>query len=247
MVLSRLALVLVVGLVATGCAGADGRRAQELLAQAEAAETRLTSASYELELSVSAEGQNVKLMMDGGAYLKGKRAGDQVLSLRAGGLLGGMDFQFVSLGGQAHVRMDGRWQRLPASLSARGAAAQGFGSGAFLELARYVKDVRVEEGKLVNGEPTASVAGTIDTAGLVKAVMRLNGFSKLTGGAAPDLGELVEHLGDTHAVLAISERTHLVRAAVVDLTIEQDGKKVVVQLVYRLRSANQPVRIPKPL
>jgi hypothetical protein len=45
--------------------------------------------------------------------------------------------------------------------------------------------------------------------------------------------------------LAISERTHLIRGAVVNLTFDAEGTKVDIQLVYRLRDVNKPVRFPR--
>jgi hypothetical protein len=164
------------------------------------------------------------------------------------GALGAYDFGFVANRGRLSMRTNGIWQRLPASSAVSASlgtvGSRDLGSAAFLELARYVKSVRVTEGQIVNGEPTATISGTIDTAGLVGAMVKLEGLSALTGGAAPDLSELSDHVGDTHAAIAISERTHLIRGAVVNLTVDAEGKNVDIQLVYRLRDVNKPVRFP---
>jgi hypothetical protein len=241
------ALFLALALLGAGCAGGpDAQRAQELLARAQAAESRVTSATYELELAVSAEGKDVTIALTGGGYLKGKRAGDQYLRGSVTGALGNVELEFVSLGRRAYARLGGNWQAIPRPVIPSAAGQQGFGSAAFLELSRYVLDVRVTEDQFLAGEPSATIAGTIDTAGLVKAAARLDGFSQLVGEAAPQLSEVAEHLGDTSAVLVISERTHLVRAAVIDLTIEQDGKELELRLIYRLRGVNKPVQMPKP-
>ena len=234
--------------IAAGCSGAEGERAQELLLQAEAAEQNVRSASFEVELTALYDGQQLALTLRGGGYSKGKRAGDMFVEASTSGALGVYDFGFVANRGSLSMRTNGDWQRLPASAAARASlgtvGSRDLGSAAFLELARYVKSVRVTEGQIVNGESTATISGTIDTAGLVEAMVKLEGLSELTGGAAPDLSELSDHVGDTHAAIAISERTHLIRGAVVNLTVDAEGKKVDIQLVYRLRDVNKPVRFP---
>jgi hypothetical protein len=235
-------------LVAAGCAGADGKRAQELLLQAEAAEKNVRSATFELELNATFEGQKVGASLRGGGYSKGARAGDMFLEASTSGALGAYDFGFVVNRGRLSMRTNGTWESLPASSAVRSSlgtvGSRDLGSAAFLELARYVKSVRVTEGQIVNGEPTATISGTIDTAGLVQGVAKLEGLSELAGGAAPDLSQLSKYLGDTRAAIAISERTHLIRGAVVSLTVDAEGKKVDLQLVYRLRDVNKPVRFP---
>jgi hypothetical protein len=46
-------------------------------------------------------------------------------------------------------------------------------------------------------------------------------------------------------VLAISEQTHLLRSAVIDLTIENEGEEIAVQVIYRPKDVNKPVRLPR--
>jgi hypothetical protein len=239
-------LLVALGLVAAGCAGADGQRAQELLSQAQAAESTLKSATFELELNATFEGQQVGMTMRGGGYLKGKRAGDMFVEATSSGALAGFDFGVVAVGNRAHLRMNGDWRELPRPASLGQESSQDLGSAAFLELARYVKKVKVTEHQIINGEPMATISGTVDTAGLVRAMAKLNGVAALAGDSAPDVSDFAEKLGDTRATIAISEQTHLVRAAIVSLTAEAQGKKVDLQLVYRLRDVNTPVRFPQP-
>ena len=51
-------------------------------------------------------------------------------------------------------------------------------------------------------------------------------------------------IGDIKAVLSIDERTHLLDAASITLSIEAQGKKLEFELRYRLTSANEPVVLP---
>jgi hypothetical protein len=178
--------------------------------------------------------------MDGGAYLEGRRAGEQLMTMRMDGLpgLGAMNLRMVLRGGRMTTTMNGRSVSTAVPASAR----HEYGlSGTMIELSRYVKQVRVREGRVVNGEHGATVSGVIDTQDLLKAVTKLQSFTQATGQATPDISDLVEHVGDTRAALFISGRTGLIRSAVVGLTVEDDGDKIDLDITYRLASVNGPV------
>lgn len=241
-----LALLLVaLGLVGAGCFGAEAKQAQELLARAQEAEKNLRSAAFELELNAKFDGQQVGMAMRGGGYMKGPRAGDMFLQADSSGELDKFGFGFVTVGKRAYLNTDGAWKAMPVPTSiTMKTSSQSIGSAAFLELARYVKKINVSPGGIVDGDPTTTISGTVDTAGLVGAMRKLGDVSKLAGDSAPDLSQLADYLGDTHAVIAISDRTHLVVGAVVDLSIEAQGQRFELQLVYRLRDVNKPVRFP---
>jgi hypothetical protein len=248
--LARLSVLFATALVAVGCGGGpDAQRAQELLAQAQAAESRITSARYDVELIITADGKQVGVTLTGGAYVRGRRAGDQHLRGYVSGAPLDLEFEFVAVGKRAYIRGGGLgWQAVPRPAGPTTAGGgDHLGSAALRELARYVTDVRVTEGELLGGEPTARISGTVDTEGLVKAAAQLDEFSKLVGDAAPSLSRFAEHLGDTHVILLVSERSQLLRAMLLDLTIEHEGKTAEVQVIYRLRDVNEPVRIPRPL
>ena len=86
------------------------------------------------------------------------------------------------------------------------------GADAFQELARHVRDVRVAEHQQIGGKLVTTIAGEIDTAGMLEAVTKLGSLSG-TGGEKPalsfDLDDLGLKIGDIKAVLSIDERTHL--------------------------------------
>jgi hypothetical protein len=237
-------LLLAFGLVAAGCSGAEGQRAQQLLEQAQAAERNVRSATFDVEVNATFDGQKVGMSLRGGGYTKGARAGDMFIEAKASGALGGFDFGVISQGDQAYLNMNGTWRRMPRPASMTVQTSGDLGSAAFLQLARYVKKVNVLEHQLFNGEPTSTISGTVDTAGLVAAMAKLNGVTELAGDSAPDLSQLADHLGDTRATILISERTHLVAGAVVSLSLEAQGKKVDLQLIYRLSDVNKPVQFP---
>ncbi len=236
----RLAAPLLAVLVLAGCSGEQGERAQQLLTRAQTAQARLTSMGYEMKMTFGFEGQRFSLVMDGGGYLKGRRAGDQAMTMRMEGIpgLGTMKADMLLRGGRLTMSLNGQRTSMAVPPSAK---AQYDWSSTMLDLARYVKRVQVREGRVVNGERGATVSGVIDTEGLIKAASKLQSFSNVAGQAAPDMSELAEHVGDTRAALFIASRTGLIRSAVVGLTVEAEGKKLAIDVTYRLKSVNRPI------
>jgi hypothetical protein len=244
----RSLLLVLVALLLGGCMlGPDGRRAQELLEQAQAANANVKSATYVATMSVSGEGQKFSLSMDGGAQLKGKSAGDQFLRMRAEGLpaqlgLGGDLMLMVKRGDRMTLTSGGRTQVLPAPRQV--AADMGaWGSLASLDLASCVEKVDVQEGRNLNGEPATRIAGTVDTGCLLRSLTKLASLGSVAGQSV-DTSKLGDSVGDVRATLFVSDRTHLLIGGVVSLTAHEQGKTVDVQFSYRLTSVNEPVRFP---
>ena len=232
-------------LVASGCSTVEGQRAQELLLQAEAAEAQLTSAAFEAGLSFTMSGRTMEVGIEGAGSKQG-----QFVSMHASGTEEmRFDAAFVLRGKTAWLRLNGPWQRMPVPDGLNLAGSASLGSGVFQELTKHVRDVRVTEHQVVDGKPVAIIAGEVDTVGLLNSLAGLAslGSSAQTGlGELPDLGELGAKIGDIRAVLTIDERTHLLSAALVKLSVEAMGEKLELELRYRLTSANVPVDIPSP-
>ena len=225
----------------TACSGAEGQRAQELLLQAQVAESRLHSAAFEGQLSFGVDGKTVRIEFEGA----GSDAG-QFFAMRSGGELGiPVDISFVVRGNRAWWKQNGSWEQVPvpAELGAASRSAS-LGSAAFQELTKHVKEVRVTEHQVVGGEPSAIIGGELDTAGLLASLGKLSELSGELDGF--DLASLGLKIGDIRATLTINERTHLLTSALVKLSIEEDGEHVDLQLAYRLTAANSAVRIPIP-
>jgi hypothetical protein len=241
----RLLLLLAALGVLTACSGADAQRAKELLAEANAAQAKVVSASYDVRVVVSAGDQQYTMSMNGGGYFKGPRAGDQFMSLRGAGLLGPLSFELVSRGGRAVVRANGRTQSFPMPTGGTGSQTANW-TAIVAELARFVKSVDVRENSVVAGRRGTTVTGVIDTAGLVKAAAGLNIFSKAAGAGTAAFDEMAKTLGDTRVVLFISDRTKLIRSAAITLELKGAGQGAKVQVYYNLRGVNRPVAIPSP-
>jgi hypothetical protein len=180
------------------------------------------------------DGQKMSLVMDGGGYLKGRRAGDQLLTMRTDGVpaLGAVNMQLVVRRGHASMNLNGRRFSMPLPATAR---RQYDWSSTMLDLARYVKEVNVREGRVVNGEAGATIAGVLDTVSMVKAA------SLDVVAQAANLGDMASNLGDMRVAVFVAQRSGLIRSAVLGMSIEAEGKKADIELTYRLKSTNKGV------
>jgi hypothetical protein len=238
------AFVAVAALVLSGCSGEEGKRAQVLLQQAEQAQAELRSTTFEADLSFVMDGKQIELTLDGAASKQGA-----AFSMHATGIpeADGRDMQVVVRGNRARVDDgSGTWKSMPVPQQMNGVSGS-MGADAFQELARYVKDVRVAEHQQIGGKLVTTIAGELDTAGMLKAFTKLGALSG-TGGESDafafDLDDLGLEIGDIKAVLSIDEGTQLLDSALVTLGIEAQGKTLELELRYRLTSANEPVALP---
>lgn len=237
----RVLAPLVVALVAvgvSGCAGAEGQQAQELLLQSEQAVANVESFRFAARFWTSGGDQGLTMVMKGGGYSKGKHAGDFFVQASVEGVPGFTGFTMVSRKGAVSMNAGGGWVPVPADAAA---AQQNAALGGF-DFTPYIKDVDVEQGKLVGGEPMTKITGVIDTEGLVDGVLgQLGGVSELSG-----VGAFGAAFEDTRAVIYLSEVTHLPMRGLLDMTVEVLDQSVTMHLDYALQGVNEPVKIPNP-
>ena len=237
-------LVACAAFLLSGCSSAEGTRAQELLQQAEQAQAQLDSTTFEANVGVVMDGKQIKVALEGAASKEGA-----AFSMHMTGLpdAGTEDFQLVVRGNSAWMTdTDGNWASVPLPKELNGKSSS-MGADAFQELARYVKDVRVAEHQQIGGKPVTTIAGEIDTAGMLQAFAKLGSLSgngAENGGFSFDLDDLGVRIGDIKAVLSIDERTHLLDAALVTVAVEAQGEKLELEVQYRLTSSNEPVTLP---
>src|SRR5215211_925474 len=157
---------LAVSVVASGCVGPEGRRAEALLEQAAAAQEHVVSESFVLRAGADFDGRAATIEMQGGGYLKGARAGDFYATMNGSGVseLGALDMAMSRTGDAVTVRAAGRTVPMSAP-----AAEKEYGSPTdLLDLARYVKSVSVGEGSL-EGRPADRIVGTLDTQAMLES------------------------------------------------------------------------------
>jgi len=233
----RIPALMLAAVAFSACSGEQGERAQQLLTRAEAAQAKLRSATFDAKVVFVMDGRRFSLAIDGGGYLKGRRAGDARFSVRTVDVPGGKDFKLQGVVRRGRLSMSMNGQRL--SLPATGTTTrpeQLDWSATMLELARSVKNVRVREGRVVNGERGATITGVIDTSELIKALHRLDAFT-----GAANFGDFDDKLSDVHAALFVAEVSGLIRSAVVTMSMEAEGKTTDLEVTYRLTSTNRPV------
>jgi hypothetical protein len=231
--LLAVALVVSAAAAASGCSGVDAQKAQTLLDQSTTAMADVKSVSFAMRMWTSggpAE-SGFTALMHGGGYQKGKRAGESYLTLSSSNVPGIGSMTIVIRHNTLYVKAGGSWSRVPAPADQASAdPLAGF------DLTRYVTDVRVEEGVMVEGESMDRITGVIDTSGA------LDGLFGTLGGAGGGLGDVSDVLGDIRAVLYVSQTTHLPMRTLVDMPMNVVGQKIVMHMV--ITGVNKPVSIP---
>jgi hypothetical protein len=231
----RRLLALVVALpVMAGCSGADASRAQLLLKQAQDAQVTVSSESFSAHLNVEAQGRKTQLVLNGGSYLKGARAGDMMMNIRmsASSAAPFQTMRIAKIGTRAWMEMNGRRIDFPAAAVSptRSSPLGGF------DVTRYVKDVKVQGGHVLNGKPVTKIVGTLDTPSLLAGMAKLGNFAGSAG--LPDLGGKIS---DTRVVIFVDDATHLLVAALADLSLNSDAGTVKMHLDLAISGVDRPV------
>jgi hypothetical protein len=217
--------------VAPACSGADAQEAQQLLAQSDAAFANVKSVTFTARMTMTGGPADLTLTMTGGGYAKGKRAGDLYLLATAENLPF-RDFVIVKRSGRVSMSLNGSVVgQVPLPSTGGDNPLQ------VVDITQYVKEVRVEHGKLIDGEPMTKVSGVIDTAGLVHGAL-----GNLTaGGNGLDLSST---LGDTRVVLYLSDATHLPMRGLVDVAMKVSDQKIEMHLDFAYTSYDEKLEFP---
>lgn len=232
-VLALLAL-LAVAAAAAGCSGRDAEEARALLAQSDAALAEVRSATFTAKLWTSGAPQDLVLTMSGGAYSKGKHKGDFYALVSSDGLYF-HDIVVLQRDGKMAASVDG--MVLPNALPPR----QPDESVGIVDIDPYVKDVKVERGKLIAEEPTTKVTGVVDTQGFLQGSL---GVLPQMAGLGDAGFDVAEGFGDTRAVFYLSETSHLPVRALVDVPMDIAGESVVLHMDFAYTSFNEKLRFP---
>jgi hypothetical protein len=220
----------------SGCTGADARRAETLLQQAQAAQAGVRSESFVLKFAADGGGMSYALDLEGGGYVHGPRAGDFYATMSGSGFpqADSLRFAVVRHGGVVTFRSGGRTasMSLPAAQSQLGSNFTDMSR--LLDLERYVTSVSVDEASY-KGRPADRIVGKIDTERLLESF----------GGAGPAaLGSAGVHVGDARVVLFVPRDTHLVEGMFADVSVDAHGQKANLRVSVALTSVDKPVRIP---
>ncbi len=245
--MTRLLIALLsLALLAGGCMGAEAKRAETLLRDAEQAMSDAKTLRYEVDFTVKGPGASGVVRLRGAAKRTATGSYNQVVRMSADGP-GAPSFagEVVVRNGKVWARTGGRWMRAGTPGAPSTAGLERLGPDALAQLAPFIEDVSVEEGKVVGGRPAAVVTCRIDTAALVRKAAELD-RSAVPAGLGSMLEQMLDGLGDLDAVLVLDEDTHMLRAARLTLDFEAEGQSVELAINLRVTGVNRPVRIPAP-
>jgi hypothetical protein len=228
-----------------GCSGTDAVRAQQLLQQAQQAQQRASSETFSAHLNVTTHGQSMELDLSGGGYMKGSHAGDMYMDMRLSAPVT-MPFSTVRIakvGASQWVELDGKRMALPSGSVQSGSTSTSVPSSALaaFDFTRYVKDVKVQGGQTLNGRAVTKIVGVLDTASLLGAFSKLGALSQSTGASVPDFGG---HVTDTRVVAYVDDQTHMLVAALADVSVHASGGDAKLHLDVAITSVNRPVALP---
>jgi hypothetical protein len=247
--MKRVAGVLVlVALLASGCLGAEARRARDLLQDAERAMAGARTLRYEADLTFAGDGSTGVVRMRGAVRRSAAGAYDQVLRVTAEGPgMAAVEGQVVVRDGHAWAEVGGRW--IDAGAAGHGSSAAGglerISPDDLARLAPYVEDVSVQENRAVAGRPSAVVTCRIDAAGLLREALDIGDGAALAG-LDGLVDQLADGLGDVDAVLVLDHATHMLRTARLRVAFEAQGRRMELRVGLRVTGVNRPVAIPVP-
>jgi outer membrane lipoprotein-sorting protein len=228
-----LALVLLLAALSPlGCAGADGKRAQELLAESDRALAQVESFRFSGRMTMSTPVGEFAVVLYGGG--DARPGGNFFMSMEAPDVPQFPETTVVVRGDEAWMQLDGAWQPLPVP------PAQASGIEQF-DLVQYVKDVELDDDAEVKGEPAVKITGVLDTGALFDGLL-----GQLGGGYAGPMPDLSEMLGDTRAVIYLSDETRLPLRMLLDLSMEVEGETADMHFDYAITNVNEPVEVPDP-
>jgi hypothetical protein len=241
-------VLLLVALLASGCLGAEARRARDLLQDAERAMAGARTLRYEADLTFAGDDSTGVVRIRGAVRRTPAGAYDQVLRVTAESPgMAGVEGQVVVRDGHGWAEVGGRW--IDAGAAGDGSSAAGglerFSPDDLARLAPYVEDVSVQENRVVAGRASAVVTCRIDAAGLLREVLDIG-----DGPAVPGLDGLVDQLadglGDVDGVLVLDQPTHMLRAARLTVAFEAQGRRMELRVGLRITGVDTPVTIPLP-
>ena len=127
------------------------------------------------------------------------------------------------------MQMGGGWQRMP--------MPDGWTSGAEqFDVLPLVKDVAVDEGHTIDGEPAVKITGILEPESF-----RAGFMAGLPADVSVDTS-----FSDTRVVVYLSEASRLPLRMLIDQSMELDGEDFTVSMDLALVGTNEPVEIPSP-
>ena len=158
-----------------------------------------------------------------------QEAGAMLMTMSADELPGFSEMTMVARPDGFWLKAGGGWQALPMPAGTAAGAEQ-------FDILPLVKDVDVEEGQTVGGEPAVKITGILDPGSFQAGFM---------AGLPTDVG-VDASFSDTRVVVYLSEASHLPLRMLIDQSMEVEGEELTVSMDLALVDVNEPVEIPNP-
>jgi hypothetical protein len=218
--------MLALSVASAGCAGAEGRQAQELLDEAEQAFAELDTYTLGGTMTMTAPVGEVAVRM---RVTVDQDAGAMLMTMEADDLPGFPGMSMVARPDGFWMKTGGGWEPMPVPPGAAVGAEQ-------FDILPYVKDVDVEEGRSVGGERAVKITGVLDPGSFEAGFM--------TG--LPDGLDVDASFSDTRVVVFLSEATKLPLRMLIDQSLEVEAQELSLSMDLALVGVNEPVEIPNP-
>ena len=101
--------------------------------------------------------------------------------------------------------------------------------------------MKVQGGQTLNGRAVTKIVGVLDSASLLNAFSKLSGLSEATGASVPDFSS---HVTDTRVVAYVDDQTHMLVAALADVSFHTGDGDAKLHLDLAITSVNRPVLLP---
>lgn len=221
-----LLLALALSIASAGCAGAEGRQAQQLLDEAEQAFAELDTYRLGGTMTMKAPLGEVAVEMH---VSVDQQAGAMLMTMRADELPGFPPMSVVARSDGFWMKAGGSWQPIPMPSGATTGAGQ-------FDILPLVKDVDVYEGHTVDGEQAVKITGILDPGSFQAGFMA----------GLPEDMNVDASFADTRVVVYLSEASRLPLRMLIDQSMELEGEQFAVSMDLALVNVNEPVEIPSP-
>ncbi|MGZ8244948.1 hypothetical protein [Methylomagnum sp.] len=221
-----LVLTLALSVASAGCAGAEGRQAQELLDEAEQAfaglDTYTLGGTMRMTTPLGEVAVRMRATVD-------QDAGAMLMTMKADDLPGFSGMSMVARPDGFWMKAGGGWQLVPMPAGAAAGAEQ-------FDILPFVKDVDVDEGQTVGGEPAVKITGVLDPGSFEAGFMA----------GLPDGLNLDASFSDTRVVVFLSKASKLPLRMLIDQSLEVEGEELSLSMDLAFVGVNEPVEIPDP-
>jgi len=217
----------------------------------------LRSASFDAELSFTAAGEKNVVSADGAFELGGPSDMPKVdfqLSVDAqgmdvnGGFVTTGDNAWFTRGDSAYAVPDETWSKIVDAVEKGAGGQRSSAPGLGLDPARWLRDVKAEDGGEVDGVETTHVSGQVNSAGAAAQIAKaMDRTGQLPAALPPGLERRAERVLDDASFDVWVGEDRILRRATLELSGKGDGnQRVDMNFRVELSGVNEPQAVDAP-